>query len=173
MEYLVGSTLDKLNNSPKSMYWSAQILCLILSATCDPKLFVTLWNVPPWLAVGASWPPNKEVIVTPDRPGMVATSLSLAAFTSVEELQGCEAEPGVCEEMPAACNPCSTEVVIVVTRWGSVWLRRLDNFMACSQRSRHLDSLWQHLSWGIFIQLGTLCFRSWTCAGRALLGRYT
>ena len=49
---------------------------------------------------------------------MVATSLSLEAITSAEELEGCEAESGAFEEMPAACNPCSTEVVIAVTRDG-------------------------------------------------------
>ena len=39
-------------------------------------------------------PPIEEVIVTPDRPAMVATSSSRAAFTSAEELEGCEVEFG-------------------------------------------------------------------------------
>lgn len=68
--------------------------------------------------MGASWPPNEELIVTPDRPVMVATSSSLAAFTSAEKLEGCEVEFAMFEEMPAACNPCRTEVVIAVTRDG-------------------------------------------------------
>ena len=48
---------------------------------------------------------------------MVATSSSLAAVTSTEELEGCVVGFGLLE-MPAACNPCNTEVVIVVTRDG-------------------------------------------------------
>ena len=68
--------------------------------------------------MGASWPPNEELIVTPGRPAMVATSLSLAAVTSAEKLAGCEVEGGMLDEMPAACNPCRTEVVIVVTKDG-------------------------------------------------------
>ena len=55
---------------------------------------------------------------------MVATSSSQAAFTSAEELEGCEVEFGRLV-MPSACNPCNTEVVIVVTRDGiskeSLW----------------------------------------------------
>ena len=48
---------------------------------------------------------------------MVATSSSRAAFTSAEELEACEVKFGMLE-IPAACNPCNTEVVIVVTRDG-------------------------------------------------------
>ena len=54
---------------------------------------------------------------------MVATSSSLAAVTSTEELEGCVVGFGLLE-MPAACNPCNTEVVIVVTRDGKRVLRK-------------------------------------------------